>query len=48
MRSESLGDSNQAAATTSNPYPPPPKDIGLSFINVARESGLNRKKIFGG
>jgi len=40
--------SNQAAASSSNPYPPPPKDIGVSFINVARESGLNAKTIFGG
>jgi hypothetical protein len=48
MRNESLGDSNQAAATTANPYPPPPKDIGVSFINVARESGLSAKTIFGG
>jgi hypothetical protein len=46
--SESLGDPKQAVATNSNPYPPPPKDIGVSFINVARESGLNRKTIFGG
>ncbi len=29
-------------------YPPPPKEIGVSFINVARESGLNTKTIFGG
>lgn len=29
-------------------YPPPPKEIGVSFINVARESGLNAKTIFGG
>jgi hypothetical protein len=34
--------------TNSNPYPPPPSDIGVSFINVARESGLNAKTIFGG
>ena len=31
-----------------NPYPVPPKDIGVSFLNVARESGLNAKTIFGG
>jgi hypothetical protein len=48
MCSESPGDGNQAAASNSIPYPPPPKDIGVSFINVARESGLNRKTIFGG
>ena len=42
--------SNQALSslTDSNQYPPPPKDIGVSFINVARESGLNAKTIFGG
>jgi hypothetical protein len=42
--------SNQAPApvTNSNSYPPPPSDIGVSFINVARESGLNAKTIFGG
>jgi enediyne biosynthesis protein E4 len=42
--------SNQAAASPAspNPYPPPPSDIGVSFINVARESGLNAKTIFGG
>jgi hypothetical protein len=34
--------------TNSNPYPPPPSAIGVSFINVARESGLNAKTIFGG
>jgi hypothetical protein len=48
MCSESPGEGNQAARTNSIPYPPPPKDIGVSFINVARESGLNRKTIFGG
>jgi hypothetical protein len=53
---DSLGDSNQspapnsnqAARANSNQYPPPPKEIGVSFINVARESGLNAKTIFGG
>ena len=42
--------SNQAPApvTNSNSYPPPPSDIGVSFINVARKSGLNAKTIFGG
>jgi enediyne biosynthesis protein E4 len=29
------------------PYPPPPADLGVSFLNVARESGLNAKTIFG-
>jgi enediyne biosynthesis protein E4 len=28
--------------------PPPPAELGLSFLNVARESGLNAKTIFGG
>ncbi|MGC1483546.1 MAG: CRTAC1 family protein [Candidatus Acidiferrum sp.] len=41
-------DSHQAVAANANPYPPPPKDIGVSFLNVARESGLNAKTIFGG
>jgi enediyne biosynthesis protein E4 len=42
--------SNQtpASSANSNPYPPPPAEIGVSFINVARESGLNAKTIFGG
>ncbi len=40
--------SNQAVGANSNLYPPPPKEIGVSFINVARESGLNAKTIFGG
>ncbi|HEV1993063.1 MAG TPA: hypothetical protein VGR03_01920, partial [Candidatus Acidoferrum sp.] len=26
----------------------PPNDLGISFLNVARESGLNAKTIFGG
>ena len=49
-RSSSFGDPNQAPATASNanPYPPPPSEIGVSFLNVARESGLNAKTIFGG
>jgi hypothetical protein len=37
-----------AAQKDSSPYPAPPKDIGLSFVNVARESGLNVKTIYGG
>jgi hypothetical protein len=40
--------SNQAASSAPNPYPPPPKEIGVSFLNVARESGLNAKTIYGG
>jgi enediyne biosynthesis protein E4 len=41
---------NQTPATQSDAslYPPPSKEIGVSFINVARESGLNAKTIFGG
>jgi len=41
-----------AAATDSDKDKPEPKtlpgDLGVSFINVARESGLNAKTIFGG
>ena len=46
----SLTDSDQASAplANSNAYPPPPKEIGVGFINVARESGLNAKTTFGG
>src|SRR5689334_24080231 len=31
-------------------YPPPPKfaDLGISFVDVAKEAGLNAKTIFGG
>ena len=41
---------NQSAAlqNDANSYPPPPKEIGVSFLNVARESGLNAKTIYGG
>jgi hypothetical protein len=39
---------HQTPGSGRNPYPPPPGDIGVSFINVARESGLNAKTIFGG
>ena len=41
---------NQSAAlqNNANSYPPPPKEIGVSFLNVARESGLNAKTIYGG
>ena len=39
--------SNQTAANA-NQYPPPPKEIGVSFLNVARESGLNAKTVYGG
>src|SRR5258708_12411152 len=30
------------------PLSAPPGDLGVSFLNVARESGLNAKTIFGG
>ncbi|HET7258839.1 MAG TPA: CRTAC1 family protein [Candidatus Acidoferrum sp.] len=40
--------SSQAASSAPNAYPPPPKEIGLSFLNVGRESGLNAKTIYGG
>jgi enediyne biosynthesis protein E4 len=39
---------NPSAPPASNLYPPPPADLGISFLNVARESGLNAKTIFGG
>jgi enediyne biosynthesis protein E4 len=41
-------DQTPAVQKDSNPYPAPPKEIGVSFTNVARESGLNAKTIFGG
>jgi hypothetical protein len=41
-------DAKQTTATNAGQYPAPPKEIGVSFINVARESGLNAKTIFGG
>jgi hypothetical protein len=44
----SASNSNQGASSAPNPYPPPPKEIGVSFLNVARESGLNAKTIYGG
>ncbi|HLZ51686.1 MAG TPA: CRTAC1 family protein [Candidatus Acidoferrum sp.] len=40
--------SNQGVSSAPNPYPPPPKEIGVNFLNVARESGLNAKTIYGG
>jgi enediyne biosynthesis protein E4 len=39
---------NQSATPNPSPYPPPPKEIGVGFTNVARESGLNAKTIYGG
>src|SRR5712664_3368947 len=38
----SLGTPSQQTASA------PPSDLGVSFVNVARESGLNAKTIFGG
>jgi len=38
----SLGTPSQQNASA------PPGDLGVSFLNVARESGLNAKTIFGG
>ena len=37
-----------AFSVAPNPYPAPPKEIGVSFINVARECGLNAKTFYGG
>jgi enediyne biosynthesis protein E4 len=34
--------------TPTSLYAPPPADPGVSFLNVAREAGLNVKTIFGG
>jgi hypothetical protein len=36
------------AAKTQSAYPPPPAELGVRFLNVAKESGLNAKTIFGG
>jgi hypothetical protein len=41
-----FGASGQDAARKESA--PPPADLGVSFLNVARESGLNVKTIFGG
>ena len=35
-------------APVAKQMPPPPKELGATFIDVARESGLNVKTIFGG
>ena len=43
-----FADQSAAGQNHSNPYPPPPKEIGVSFLNVARESGLHAKTIYGG
>ncbi|MGB2591277.1 MAG: CRTAC1 family protein [Candidatus Acidiferrum sp.] len=48
MSGNSAFNLNQASTSDSNPYPPPPRDIGVGFLNVARESGLHTKTIFGG
>ena len=44
----SNSDQSPAPAKDVSQVPPPPKDIGASFTNVARECGLNAKTIFGG
>jgi len=45
MRGFASANLQQPAATKSESAPP---DLGISFINVAKESGLNVKTIFGG
>ncbi|HYL63398.1 MAG TPA: CRTAC1 family protein [Candidatus Methylomirabilis sp.] len=40
--------SSQTAPPNSALYPRPPAELGVSFLNVARESGLDAKTIFGG
>ena len=37
-----------AAAPAASPYPPPPAELGVSFLNVARDAGLHAKTVFGG
>src|SRR5216684_5674567 len=39
---------SQSAASSQPSAIAPPGDLGVSFLNVARESGLNAKTIFGG
>src|SRR6266705_2681574 len=39
---------SQSAASPQPSAIAPPGDLGVSFLNVARESGLNAKTIFGG
>ena len=39
---------NGATAPVAAAYPPPPADLGVSFLNVAKEAGLNARTIFGG
>jgi tetratricopeptide (TPR) repeat protein len=39
---------SQAAAHAPSPTAAPANDLGIAFLNVARESGLNAKTIFGG
>jgi hypothetical protein len=39
---------SQGAASPPTAAVAPPKDLGVSFLNVARESGLTAKTIFGG
>ena len=48
--SVSQGDASAAAAATlaAKGVPSPPVDLGVSFVNVAREAGLNARTIFGG
>ena len=55
--SRAAGSNAQVASSTSAPaisgvaargVPKPPAELGVSFINVAREAGLNARTIFGG
>jgi hypothetical protein len=39
---------SQGAASPRTAAVAPPNDLGISFLNVARESGLNAKTIYGG
>jgi len=46
--SEQSANLSSTGVATQAPYPPPPTELGVSFLNVAKESGLNAKTIFGG
>jgi enediyne biosynthesis protein E4 len=46
-RGHAAGLQSASAAATQKPPTPSPNGLGVSFVNVARESGLNAKTIFG-